>query len=145
MHMLCYTSHYTGSDITSDLKKIMATSKKNNLTDEITGVLFYHNGSFIQVIEGEKNHLIKLMNKIQKDSRHNKVSILIDKEINKRYLSHWNMDSFNISDKEQLDLEELEKVRDAFEQNILPQPDALIQIFKLLIEKGAFRQRMKNI
>jgi len=144
MHMLCYTSNYTGKDIYLDLEDIVTTAKANNPQHSITGVLFCHNNTFVQVLEGEENELDKVMEKINKDPRHNNIKILVKKEINKHYLSQWNMDSFHLSDEENLDIEELEKVRDAFEANILPRSDELIQVFKLLIEKGAFREKQSQ-
>jgi len=140
MYMLCYTSNYTGTNINSDLENIVTTAKANNPKQSITGVLFYHNNTFIQVLEGEEKELDTLMENINKDPRHNNINILVKEEISKHYLSQWNMDSFNLSEKDNLKLEELEKVRDAFKANILPKSDELIQVFKILIEKGAFRE-----
>ena len=144
MHMLCYTSNYTGTDIYFDLEDIVTTAKANNPQQSITGVLFYHNNTFIQVLEGDENELDKLMEKINKDPRHHNIKILVNEEIKKHYLSQWNMDSFNLSDEDNLNIEELEKVRDAFETNILPRSDELVQVFKLLIEKGVFREKQSQ-
>jgi hypothetical protein len=43
-------------------------SKVNKLELDITGLLFYHNGSFIQVLEGEKDSLEVLMSILENTS-----------------------------------------------------------------------------
>lgn len=59
MHLIIYISDYTGKDkdIGRDLIKIQKSSVKNNPDLGITGVLFYHNGNFLQVLEGMQENL----------------------------------------------------------------------------------------
>lgn len=78
------------------LVKIRALNKKQG----ITGMLLYNNLSFIQVIEGEKEKLIMLYEKICKDPRHENIVKLVEEPINKRAFPDWSM-GFEIIDNKQ--------------------------------------------
>jgi len=69
------------------LIKIRALNKKQG----ITGMLLYNNLSFIQVIEGEKEKLIQLYEKISKDKRHENIVKLLEEPIKKRVFPNWSM------------------------------------------------------
>ena len=75
VHTIAYVSDYTGSlsTISDDLPAICKTAQNINPTLGITGVLFYHNGKFMQVIEGERGILETLMDKLGLDSRHTNI------------------------------------------------------------------------
>ena len=54
MHLIIYTSRYTGdaSRIDNDLVTITQTAKNNNPALNITGLLFYHNQQFFAGYRG---------------------------------------------------------------------------------------------
>ncbi|MHA7056399.1 BLUF domain-containing protein [Aquimarina sp. M1] len=54
----------------SDLKRILDISRKNNKKSNITGCLIYYKNVFFQLIEGPKNEVLPLYDKIKKDERH---------------------------------------------------------------------------
>ncbi len=58
---------------------------------DISGVLSYKNGRFIQLIEGEADQLQDLYDQISKDNRHTDVLILLDIKDTKRFFSNWGM------------------------------------------------------
>lgn len=86
MHLIVYTSKYTGleEEIDSVLNNICLLSKRNNFKHDITGVLFYHNKRFLQIIEGNIDPLEKLMTILEHDARHKNIERLIDSSIPKR-------------------------------------------------------------
>jgi len=97
MHMICYMSKYIGSEDVSDvLLDIKSVSVENNRQNMITGALFFHEGTFLQVIEGEEKPLRELMARISEDPRHDEVEMLIDTDVEKRGFSDWHMDSFHL-------------------------------------------------
>ena len=136
MHLIVYTSQYVPGedDINQVLIDIVEKSKVNNPLLEITGLLFYHNNRFVQVIEGERESLGKLMSILEKDSRHKNIEILIDKEIQKRGFEKWNMDSLNLSKLEELDLLELTAIRDAYQRNLTLDSKTLINFYKMMLQ-----------
>ena len=132
MHVILYTSEYTGKaeEINQTLKDIVSSSKRNNPKTLITGALFFHNGRFLQVIEGPKKSVDDLMSHITKDYRSKNLLELVNEPILERSFSLWNMDSFNLSEKEHLDIKELKLIRDVYKYNLVVKTDILIEFFK---------------
>lgn len=70
---------------------IFKISLKNNHRDEITGCLAQPDGHFVQVIEGAKNKLDALMDRIRSDERHQDLTVLGEWKINGRLFRGWAM------------------------------------------------------
>ena len=51
----------------NSLQDILVKSRKNNNEVGITGMLIYHNDTFLQVLEGDEEKVDTLMSKIKKD------------------------------------------------------------------------------
>ena len=119
MHVILYTSEYTGKveEINQTLKDIVSSSKRNNSKISITGALFFHNGRFLQIIEGSKNSVDGLMSNIIKDYRNKNILELVNESIHQRSFKLWDMNSFNLSEKEHLNLKELKLIRDVYKYN----------------------------
>ena len=134
MHIIVYVSDYLGHDrdVGTVLAAITKTARPRNKSLMITGVLLYHNRSFLQVIEGPKSSLQALMKRIEADPRHMNIKRLIDQPIRKRSFAEWNMDSFNIGSTATLERDDLEKVSNAFRSNPLMKTDLLVQFYKNL-------------
>jgi hypothetical protein len=111
-----YTSEYCGSsrDMPEDFTNTLNTARKCNPAKDITGMLFYDQGKFIQIIEGEQAVLNKLMTKLKSDPRHSNINILIDTETLNRELNDWNMEAFDISSHVGKDWALLSEFRDAY-------------------------------
>lgn len=140
--MICYISKYTGSDnITDVLADIRKTSKENNQEAMITGVLFFHEGQFLQVIEGDEVHLRDLMGRIKKDARHSDVDILIDTAVEKRGFSHWNMDTFILGEGHKFEATIMKDLTESFKRNLLPQSDTLIYFYKTLLSQPTYKTK----
>ena len=84
---------YTNKELL-DLLKICR--KKNGVLN-ITGLMIYHEGSIIQILEGEAENVHTLYNQISKDSRHKSLLKVIDTGIEKRSFSDWSMGFKNVS------------------------------------------------
>jgi len=75
-----------------ELNKILMSARRNNLAAGITGMLLYDGkGTFMQAIEGEKDKIYQLFNRIKADSRHGDVHLLCEAAINERSFPDWNM------------------------------------------------------
>lgn len=136
MHIIVYVSDYNGqnTDIGYDLENIVAVSKVRNREQAITGVLFYHNRKFMQLIEGEHSVLNALMNTLRGDPRHRNITIIVDETVERRGFAEWNMDAFNLSQEETLDVAALRKIRDIYKANVLPMSNTLIDTYKYFLE-----------
>ncbi len=96
-HELVYQSIAAKDFTADDLKELMIQSRKYNKEKDITGCLVYHNRTFIQVIEGEKEEIDTLFRKIKVDTRHMKVTKSWESEIETRGFAGWSMSIMNIN------------------------------------------------
>ena len=100
-----------------DLVQLLKESKDWNDPHQLTGMLVYlqggllskNEGRFMQVIEGAKNEIDYIFEKIKKDSRHQQVTVLHYEPINERDFETWLMGFETVNAKPN------EKVRGFFE------------------------------
>ena len=85
-----YVSEKTNASDTT-LKDIIASSKKNNPEEDVTGCLLSGSNSFLQLLEGPADFIDTLYSKISKDNRHENVVTLCDEKIDERLFSSWSM------------------------------------------------------
>lgn len=110
----------------SDVKEILKKAKENNRTKNITGVLLYLDKNFIQVLEGEKEDVIKLYQKISLDSRHKNVIKVIEGNIPHRQFDKWDMGFVEIDSE---DLRDLKEYKDFNFKNIFSKTDFIAETF----------------
>ncbi len=91
MYHLVYTSVAVSPFSEADLVQLLEQSRNSNKTTDITGILLYIQGKFIQVLEGEKTAVNKLYTKIVGDGRHKKVTIVIEGDSKERMFKGWSM------------------------------------------------------
>jgi len=128
-------SEYNGPDdaISADLKNIEATAKVNNYRHNITGVLFHFDRKFLQVIEGAEDNLRALMEKISLDPRHHNIDYLVDTPVEFRGFEKWNMDTLNLNNPAEFNVDNMRSLTKNFEENLLPRSDALIYFYRKLL------------
>src|SRR6056300_1500659 len=78
------------------LQSILMESMRHNSDHNITGILLYDQGSFCQVLEGDKKDVLSLFKKIKKDKRHFNVITISEKDIQYREFSAWSMRFINL-------------------------------------------------
>ena len=76
---------------------ILKKSKANNPKAGITGVLCLSEGIFMQVLEGGRNAVSALYNRIANDARHSEVALLNYEEIAERRFAGWSMGQVNMA------------------------------------------------
>ncbi|MEO9968367.1 MAG: BLUF domain-containing protein [Hyphomonadaceae bacterium] len=89
MHRLIYTSKATRLLKRQELFKLLNSARSANAELGITGLLIYHEGCFLQVLEGEKDALGACYKKIQKDGRHTSFIELANEASTGRLFSAW--------------------------------------------------------
>lgn len=116
MHIIAYSSHSLIADenLEKELNNIRNTGQSNNLENGITGALFYKGGTFLQILEGQKQPLQELMNSIKKDKRHQDVTYLVDHAIETRSLNAWSMEVIDLENRYKLGLQALQKTTKSF-------------------------------
>jgi len=138
MHAILYISDYTGTETELDtaLLNICANAKKKNPNHGISGVLFYHNGNFLQLIEGERDELENLMSIVAKDTRHMNITRLIDEVIEERGFAEWNMDTFNLDDNKTINRPEVAEIKRLIAECITMDTFVFIKTLKTIYQRG---------
>lgn len=104
---LIYYSTANEDTTEHDIFNILRTARVFNFKHQITGCLLFHNGDFIQILEGEKKCVCELFSKIEIDPRHSNVTLLVQESIEKRLFDHWSM-AYHIINKK--DIQQIEKL-----------------------------------
>jgi hypothetical protein len=95
---LIYVSSAIQEQSDADLDAILASAVRNNSKNDITGMLLYAGGNFLQVIEGEKEAIDKTFSFIEKDSRHHGIIVIERGEIQQRSFIQWNMGFYRLTE-----------------------------------------------
>jgi hypothetical protein len=90
-YRLIYSSEATGEMARTDLEQMLRESRLRNTRRDITGVLVFSDGVFLQVLEGEREDIEDLMENIQRDPRHRDIKVIHEEEIDRRAFPTWRM------------------------------------------------------
>ena len=71
------------------LIRLLESARAHNQKNGVTGILFYDNQQFGQIIEGEKIHVMRAWKRIQNDNRHHRIELLEIREIAERSFPDW--------------------------------------------------------
>src|SRR5690349_10256458 len=74
-----------------ELAQLLRHARVKNARLDVTGMLLYHEGSFLQVIEGDARVVEALFATIGCDPRHSRVLALLRREIEARHFGDWAM------------------------------------------------------
>jgi hypothetical protein len=91
MHRIIYLStaiHYLEEE---EISTLLKQSRAFNSLNNISGVLLYIDGDFIQVLEGKKDVICALFERIKRDKRHKGIICVINDKITERQFSNWSM------------------------------------------------------
>jgi hypothetical protein len=91
MFSLVYVSRSNQNFKEDQLLELLRTFRENNLRLQITGLLLYKDGNFMQLLEGAKDVVNGLYEKISRDIRHVNVNTLIDETVETRLFPEWSM------------------------------------------------------
>jgi hypothetical protein len=99
MHLiqLIYISRSRLSEpIEISLAALQENADANNAGQDVTGLLVYSAGNFLQIIEGDDRVIEKLYDKICRDDRHTDVCRLCSHKIERRLFDRWHMGLINL-------------------------------------------------
>jgi hypothetical protein len=90
---LLYCSVSVASKLTNeDLNHILAAARRRNLAEDITGMLIYHRGEFVQILEGGNKSVTNVYeNFIGPDLRHTAINKVQENTISQRSFNEWSM------------------------------------------------------
>jgi hypothetical protein len=93
---LIYVSTLRDKD-ESLLPGILQSAVRNNQLHGVTGMLLYHEGSLLQVLEGATQDVNETYRKIESDPRHHDLFLLDDFQVMTRDFANWSMGFSRIS------------------------------------------------
>ena len=91
LYFLIYVSVANGDLSEHELVDLLTVSRENNTRDEITGMLLYKDGRFMQLLEGPESAVCATYARIARDLRHRDITILLEGELAERDFSDWSM------------------------------------------------------
>lgn len=91
MHQLMYVSAAAGAPGSPELGQILAVSRRNNLRDDVTGMLLHIDGGFLQILEGPHEAVRRAYHRIAQDPRHDTPTLLLDRPVEERLFPDWSM------------------------------------------------------
>jgi hypothetical protein len=91
MNQVVYSSAAVAPFSEAQLTELLARARTKNDRLGVTGMLLYHDGSFLQVLEGEASVLEALFTAISADKRHHRVVALLRREVDERHFGDWRM------------------------------------------------------
>ncbi len=80
-----------GISIEPTVARILLQSRRNNVGRAIGGVLYYGDGYFLQCLEGPRDAVEALADKIKRDPRHSDFRVLKKQAVDARLFSDWSM------------------------------------------------------
>lgn len=98
MYQLTYISTAIPNITRQHLDDILEEANIANALNNISGCLIYHDGHFVQILEGDKKDLLDIYKKIEADPRHHSVSLLWENEVETKFFAQWNMAFYRPSD-----------------------------------------------
>ena len=88
-----------------ELEELLSKARENNSTLDITGMLLFHEGSFIQALEGPQANVEALYKKIAQDDRHTETVVLYKSHQDERDFDSWSMGYYRSNQSSQQNLE----------------------------------------
>jgi hypothetical protein len=95
-----YASAASRAFDTQELAELLQVARDTNARLGLTGMLLHAEGSFFQVLEGQADVVDALYAKIERDRRHDQVTLIIREPIPKRCFDVWTMGFYKVSREE---------------------------------------------
>ena len=76
MHQIVYISSAKEEFSASDLKTLLESARTRNNALGVTGMLIFHDGMFLQALEGENRAVNEIFASIQDDPRHGDLTVV---------------------------------------------------------------------
>ncbi len=91
IHYLIYVSSAVKPMSEQEIQDILVPARIKNARLQITGLLVYRSGNFIQYIEGSQESIQSLYQSLCKDIRHRDMTVLDENTVNVRLFGDWEM------------------------------------------------------
>lgn len=79
-----------------ELSDLLAGARIRNTAHDITGILVYDAGYFIQLVEGPESMVRQLLDNVRRDPRHDEYQLLAQAVADERLFDGWAMDAAHL-------------------------------------------------
>lgn len=134
MFRVMYTSSAIRDLRDEELEDILEKSRKNNLENNVTGLLIVKGRTFLQCLEGEKVDVMTIYNKILEDDRHINIIDLMEENIEERLFPEWSMGYKNIKYLTNYSSEKIKDFKDTSEFE--SSKEDILEVFKEFISSN---------
>lgn len=95
---LTYFSTATVPFSDDDLVELLERSRVRNTADDLTGMMIFHDGHFVQVLEGPEAAVRATYDRIALDPRHRDLILELEDTIDERGFPDWSMGFRDLAD-----------------------------------------------
>lgn len=89
---LLYASHLAPGVGPVEIDRILQVSRINNRNDDITGLLAFDGTHFCQYVEGPRDRVVALAERLQRDPRHTRYAVLHQGDLHgARRFNYWRL------------------------------------------------------
>lgn len=140
---LVYASAETTPFSDEDLMALLEQSRAANEARGVTGLLLYHEGSFIQALEGDPETVRALYEKITRDGRHHNERLLYEVEQDHHSFDGWTLGFHRTEENAEL----AEGLSDFLETGEVELTDARAVLRQILLgfRDGAFHRESDRV
>ena len=144
VHQLVYISAAEHEFSEKELQELLAKARKNNESLEITGMLLFHEGSFIQALEGNKASVEQLYEKIGQDPRHSETRVIFRGELEERDFDSWSMGFYRSNQSSSENLKGFHKFLKSGFRREAREDESLARKALLQCRDGSWRQSVES-
>lgn len=91
LRSIVYVSTASRKLSTKELEALLTTARSLNLRNDITGVLLYEDGRFLQCFEGPEDAVLLTYERIRHSRQHTDIKELMNRPIEQRGFAGWEM------------------------------------------------------
>ncbi|MDQ2667896.1 MAG: BLUF domain-containing protein [Gemmatimonadota bacterium] len=88
---LAYASNASVPFSATALVDLLAVCRRNNARNDVSGMLLYCGGNFLQALEGPQDAVRATLQRISIDPRHSSIDILLEETPQQRIFADWSM------------------------------------------------------
>jgi hypothetical protein len=120
------------------LQELLQKARRHNSSVQVTGMLMYEKGVFLQALEGPREKVEALYQKISKDERHNNVMTIVDDDIKERHFGEWSMAYLRSEELKTDSFDGFSQLLEKYQEDTLTEVDTKL-VFHLLV---LFKERL---
>lgn len=98
LHSLIYVSRACRPFPTNELHSLQAKALEANRAAGISGCLLYQDGQFMQLLEGQRETILALYERIRRDPRHDNLRLVMEAPVKRRIFRDWGLILRDLSD-----------------------------------------------